>query len=348
MTAPHDINHFSVAATPMAFVRSMVTGAERLGHDPRQALAASHIPKDVLQQIDARITAEQMERLSSQLMREMDDEGLGWFARRLPWGSYGMLARASITAPDLGLAIRRWCRHHALLTTEVELQLSYLSSDIACLTLTETNPGSWLQGEMREFCHVSLLRNLLGLSSWLADSRLVLSQAEFSFAPPPHADAYGVLFPTQCIFNRPCTRLQFSASYLQLPLRRDENALNLMLLRALPLTVRRYRKDRLLAERVRLTLKANPQAMRKVSQVADLLNVSARTLHRQLREQGTTLQTIKNDVRIELANELLLRTHMPIKRIALAIGFDNDKSFIRAYRNLTGATPETRRRQGSD
>ena len=28
-------------------------------------------------------------------MQELDDEALGWFNRRLPWGSYGMLARAS-------------------------------------------------------------------------------------------------------------------------------------------------------------------------------------------------------------------------------------------------------------
>jgi hypothetical protein len=48
------------------------------------------------------MTARQMEQLSAAAMQELDDEGLGAFGRKLPWGSYGMLARASLTAPDAG------------------------------------------------------------------------------------------------------------------------------------------------------------------------------------------------------------------------------------------------------
>jgi hypothetical protein len=62
-----------------------------------------------------------MEALSDAAMRELDDEALGWFERRLPWGSYGMLARASISAPQLGLALARWCRHHGLIAQDIQL-----------------------------------------------------------------------------------------------------------------------------------------------------------------------------------------------------------------------------------
>lgn len=54
-----------------------------------------------------------MEVLSATAMQELDDESLGAFRRKLPWGSYGMLARASLTSPDLAVALKRWCRHHA-------------------------------------------------------------------------------------------------------------------------------------------------------------------------------------------------------------------------------------------
>ena len=50
-------------------------------------------------------------------MRELDDEALGWFGRRLPWGSYGMPARASLTAPTLGVALRRELAEQHLLGT---------------------------------------------------------------------------------------------------------------------------------------------------------------------------------------------------------------------------------------
>jgi hypothetical protein len=54
--------------------------------------------------------------------------------------------------------------------------------------------------------------------------------------------------------------LQFDAGYLQLPIRRDETALQHMLDRALLLTVRPYRRDRLLVEKVRQTLAQQPQS----------------------------------------------------------------------------------------
>jgi hypothetical protein len=56
-----------------------------------------------------------METLPGGAMQELDDEALGWFSRRLPWGSYGMLARASISAPTLAGGLARWCRHHGLI-----------------------------------------------------------------------------------------------------------------------------------------------------------------------------------------------------------------------------------------
>jgi AraC-like DNA-binding protein len=42
----------------------------------------------------------------------------------------------------------------------------------------------------------------------------------------------------------------------------------------------------------------------------------------------------------------LRRTDRPIKQIALAVGFRNEKSFARAFRGWTGATPGNFRRAG--
>ena len=327
----------------MAFVRSMALACERLGHPIQTALHAAQIAPDQLHLPQARITAAQMERLSDQLMRELDDEALGWFHRRLPWGSYGMLAHASVNAPTLGVALKRWCRHHALLTDDVLLTQG-IGQDpdgtlVATVTLTETSPAPWLRGEMREFCHVSLLRNLLGLSSWLVDSRIPLLGADLSFATPPHVDAYSVLFTGPCRFDQAQTRLHLDASYLSLPLRRDANALRQMLQRALPLTVHAYRKDRLLVGRVRQALASHPESSHSAEALAARLNTSARSLHRQLKEEGASLQALKDEVRRDRAQDLLLRTSRPLKQVAQAVGFVNEKSFIRAFRGWTGCTP---------
>ena len=375
-----------IAATPMAFVRAIVSAYQHYGRDPTRALHQAQIAPEQLAMTDACITARQMETLSGTAMQELDDEALGWFSRRLPWGSYGMLARASISAPTLGVAISRWCRHHGLIALDIALEL-HTAGDTATIRIAEhsehTQQGSAVTGDfaqvkeepakragdteqkrspphspapesqlppnlpepMREFCLVSVLRNIHGLACWLVDSRIPLRGAEFPFAPPPHADAYSVLFSGVSRFQQAQAAIIFDANYLTLPLRRDEKALQQMLQHALPLTVLQYRRDRLLVQQVRQTLANYPQQTHSAQVLAALLHVSPRTLHRQLREEGATLQGLKDEVRKARAIELLQRTGRPIKQVADAAGFRNEKSFIRTFKNWTGQSPAEFRKQ---
>jgi AraC-like DNA-binding protein len=324
----------------MAFVQAIVQAYRRYGQDPSSAFESAQITPASVRQAEARITAAQMERISGHAMQELDDEALGWFSRRLPWGSYGMLARASISAPSLGVALKRWCRHHGLIADDITLTLS-VAGQTATVAITEHRD----LGALREFCLVSVLRNLHGLACWLIDSRIPLQGAQFPFPAPPHQGVYGVLFSGPTAFDAGPAAIRLDARYLSLPLRRDEKALNQMLQRALPLTVLQYRRDRLLVQRVRQALRAHPAETHSAEALADLLHVSPRTLHRQLKEEGASLQSLKDEVRHARALDLLLRTDRPLKQVAAAAGFRNEKSFIRAFRGWTGQTPAEFRRQ---
>lgn len=322
------------AATPMAFAAAICAGYKRYGKNPAEALKLAQITPSSLQKAEARITARQMELLSGAAMQELDDEALGAFSRRLPWGSYGMLARASITSPNLGVALKRWCRHHALLTGDIRLRLA-VSGDTASISVEQIEDHA----VSREFSLVHVLRNIHGLACWYVDSRIPLQGARFPYPAPPHADAYAHMFPGPLRFEAPQAEIRFDTAYLALPLRRDEKALQAMLQRALPLTVLQYRRDRLLVQQVRQALAANPDETHNADVIAALLNVSARTLHRQLRDEGASLQQLKDEVRCERAKDLLYRTDKPVKQVAAAVGFRNEKSFTRAFRTWTGLGP---------
>ena len=326
----------------MAFVRMVVHAYTARGLDPAQALQQAQIaPQDVKNQ-QARVTAAQFEALNAHAMQELDDEALGWFSRRLPWGSYGMLCRASLGAPNLGVALKRWCRHHRLLTSDIVLDLR-VADGVATMSITENRP----LGEFREFCLVSSLRFVLGYACWAIDSRIALRAASFPFAAPGHSDAYPLMFPGTVQFGAAQASVSFDAQYLALPLQRDEPALRTMLKRALPLTVLQYRRDRLLGQRVRELLRT-PQPVHAATAdgLAARLHMSSRTLHRQLLEEGVSLQALKDEVRREQAMDQLRRSSRPIKQVALAVGFRNEKSFSRAFRGWTGSTPgEFRRAQ---
>jgi len=326
------------AVTPIAFARAIVAAYRRAGHAPEAALRAAQITPAQLRPVDGRMTARQMELLSATAMQELDDEGLGAFSRALPWGSYGLLARGSLTAPNLGIALKRWCRHHGLLTLDLRLSLRE-EGGVAAVVLEELRP---LTPEVRELSVAFILRNVHGLACWYVDSRIPLLGATFPFAAPVHADAYAHMFPGGPLAFEPghVASLRFDAQYLALPLRRDEKALTQLLRqRALQLTVLQYRRDRLLVPQVRQALVAHPHRAHSADALATLLHVSTRTLHRQLKEEGASLQQLKDEVRLERARDLLLRTPQPVKQVAAAVGFRNEKSFARAFRQWTGQAP---------
>jgi hypothetical protein len=116
-------------------------------------------------------------------------------------------------------------------------------------------------------------------------------------------------FPGPVRFDAAHAGFSFDAQYLSLPLRRDERALRTMLQRA--------------------------------------LHVSTRTLHRQLQEEGAALQDLKDEVRRDQAIDQLCRTKRSVKQIARAVGFGNEKSFARAFRQWTGASPSEYRRNAA-
>jgi AraC-like DNA-binding protein len=93
-------------------------------------------------------------------------------------------------------------------------------------------------------------------------------------------------------------------------------------------------------EKVRQALAQHPEHSRNADDLAAWLNMSARTLHRQLQEEGASLQELKDSVREQRARTLLLRTRKPLKQIANEVGFSNEKSFIRAFKTWTGQAPE--------
>ncbi len=329
------------AATPIAFVRALLLAYRKYGADPSEVLRQGQITPEMLARPDARITARQMEVVSEGAMRQLDDEALGWFGRRLPWGTLGMLCRASLPSPNLEVALKRWFRHHRLVTDDVALALSSAGGR-ATVAIEERRD----LGAMREFCLLSYLRYVHGYACWAVDSRISLLEVGFPFPPPPHADVYPLLFPGPVSFGAARAHMTFDARYLALPQRRDDRALREMLRHALPLTVLPYRRDRLLVQRVRRGLAERAGEALDADAVARQLHLSVRSLHRHLREEGASLQGLKDDVRRARAVELLCRTERPVKQIAHAVGFADEKAFSRAFKAWTGETPREYRRRG--
>ncbi|QRM31842.1 AraC family transcriptional regulator [Microvirga sp. VF16] len=80
--------------------------------------------------------------------------------------------------------------------------------------------------------------------------------------------------------------------------------------------------------------------------IAHLLAIHRRTLNRRLKVGGMGYRAITNEIRFEIARQLLEDTEVPLGQIAAALGYSEASAFTRAFRRWSGQTPTTWRAEG--
>lgn len=77
----------------------------------------------------------------------------------------------------------------------------------------------------------------------------------------------------------------------------------------------------------------------QLEDIAARLNMSAASLKRRLREEGSSYLQIKDELRRQQACELLLHSQNSIDSIAEQLGYSDASNFSKAFRGWTGQTP---------
>lgn len=77
--------------------------------------------------------------------------------------------------------------------------------------------------------------------------------------------------------------------------------------------------------------------------VAQDLGLHPRSLGRRLQATGTSFQALLDEMRAQLARQLLADTRLPVGRIAASVGYRDPTVFARAFRRWTGRTPRSYR-----
>lgn len=82
-----------------------------------------------------------------------------------------------------------------------------------------------------------------------------------------------------------------------------------------------------------------PQQDCSADKIAGLLSMNRRTLNRHLTAEGTAFTILVNEIRFEIARQLLANTSMAFSQIAAALAFSEASAFTRAFRRWSGQTP---------
>lgn len=81
--------------------------------------------------------------------------------------------------------------------------------------------------------------------------------------------------------------------------------------------------------------------------VAKEMAVTTRTLHRQLKAQGTSWRQVRDDVRCAMAQQWLTTTNIQLDEIAERLGFSDGANFSHAFKRWQGISPSQYRQKRS-
>ena len=181
------------------------------------------------------------------------------------------------------------------------------------------------------------------LSKEVTRGEFELGYIELSFPRPAHGDFYESLFGCPVRFGAGRNRLGFDAANLGIPLPRADILAFQVCDRLCASMLEEMKVASGPAREVRDMLLSAPGDFPSLSDIAERLYTTPRTLRRRLAEQGTSYQQILNDVRKGLALKFLRETRLSMEEIAERVGFSDSRNFRHAFKKWTDSTPSSHR-----
>ena len=317
------------------FVKAALSGAKKLGYNTTQMLLQAGIEPDLMLQQGARVTGKQYTQLMQIIWATMQDEYMGFATSKSKPGTFATMCYLTIHCNTLESVFKRADAFYNLFDKPVSMALSR-NGEQAHLTIvyeeTLDDPYHFLQESLLVIWH--------RLSCWLTGKRIVLDQVSFNYPEPEHIEEYKHLFHCPLTFNQPCTQLTFNTRYLNETIIRDEPELK-EFLKSSPANLLGKPDDyNSYTSQIRQQIGRDLRdELPDFETVSSELNLSPQTLRRRLKEENTSYQEIKDNIRRDQSIYHLSRQDFSINEIADLVGFTEPSTFHRAFKKWTGLTP---------
>lgn len=319
---------------PVRFLRAAVRTARHRDIDVQEWLDQLDIDPTLLSDDRARITLEQAVAVVRELWRITGDEVVGLGLQPAPRGTFRMVGLALLSAPDLRTVMER-CRDFSQVLPAmglIRIEVGDEGTTLAVNTDVREDPDHFLTDLW--------LSVLLRFFSWLAGSRLPVDHVDLPYARPDRAEDYDAVFGPRIEFGRPVAAVHFGNDVLTLPVMRTEGELEAWLRNA-PADLLMFRDyGTTTADQVRRILERGLRGEWPTPDaVASQLAMSTQHLRRVLREDGTSMSAIKEELLRDAAVASLVRGEETIADLAERLGFSEPSAFHRAFRRWTGSAP---------
>jgi AraC-like DNA-binding protein len=339
-----------VDTVPAQFAASLARMLEERGLDGRAACIAAGIdPAALATDAGTEVPAQAYSRLYRAVMTALQDATFG--LRRevgMNPGAFRMMCYCLLSCADLGRAIRRMVEFHrvffggqltmVLLTDGGGAARFEMHIAPEARLTASAEPGAMMSAVEAAFC-LSMWHRFFG---WLIGHPLPLERVELTGRKPRNLDRYRKLFNCTLAFDAAVPAFRFPAEYLGYRLVHNEDSLREFLRTApYPLLVMPADAGRLsLVDQVRALIGHDfSRGFPSFERITELLHMSAPTLRRRLKREGTTFQELKDNCRRDASIAYLDRPELSINDVAILMGFTDPSAFYRSFKKWTGRTP---------
>jgi AraC-like DNA-binding protein len=323
------------------FVKAVLKHAAKQGYDTERLLQRSRISPRLLEEDQARVSAEQFAKLQSVTMREMGDEMLGYCSDSSKLGQWSALCHWLIQCKTLGQVLKRYCLFYDIMGKNLQPKLS-INGDEASLEISPSpNETRTLEPYAYELFAFSLHRQLC----WLAQLNLAIEHVYLPYPEPAHSGEYRPMFwGAKTVFNAPCCRIVFRRKLLNTAVKQTPEDLANFLRKPLYSTLTNTYHNKSWSQRVKGVIGDDLSHLPTFANIAATLLVNPKQLRRHLNEEGMSYNELKAQLRRDVAIFYLSKQQTSIEEIAYKTGFSEASSFIRAFKGWTGVTPLTYRK----
>jgi AraC-like DNA-binding protein len=316
-------------------IRPFAAAFDAIGQDARHLLRACGLDDNLLDADDGLVSHQAMMRMWEQARVWTGDQQIGiHLAEAAPLKSFGLHAHAMLASRDLREAFGRACRYQRLIHETTSLTL-HEGADEA--VLEHGLPGGKpVPRQSAEFLATLWFRfgRLIAGRQWAP--RLLC----FAHDSPEDVSEHRRVFNCPIVFTSGRTAVHIPNAVLGSLNNRADSALAEVLDQYAGLLIEQLPETRTLCGKLRTWMldrlaSGEPTA----AQAASDLAMSVRSMHRGLRDEGTSFRGLLGQLRRQQATRLLADPRISVAEVAYLLGFAELSSFYRAFRRWTGRTP---------
>lgn len=175
---------------------------------------------------------------------------------------------------------------------------------------------------------------------WVTGRSAPCTAIHFFYDQPNELDFYATTFESQLNFSQPKSGLSFPISWCSEGMLSASKQIKVLMESEAEKSLMNVNsEDDFLMLFKRVLEQFELEKTISLTEVAQYLNMSVRTVQRQLKSFGTSFKSELQQFRLRKAHELLTSTQSSILDVALSVGYGEQSSFTHAYKRCFGETP---------